>query len=504
MKNSILLFNPRPDPYYKPVDLPISLICVSRFLDKEGYPINIIAENLYPDPYEEIRESAKDALVLGISAMTGLQIKGGLKASQIAKKANKNIKIIWGGWHPSVHPYQVLESPYIDIVIKGQGARALHDVVKRVEAGENYKDIPGVIWKENGEVFTNADRNLESIDDWPALPYHLVDIEKCVMVTEFGNRTINYVSSYGCPYRCAFCSEVTVNNRSWVGLNPEAVLDDLEKLQNNYNVNGVNLYDSLFFVNIKRAKAILRGIIKRGLTLRLGNLDGRAKQLAEADDELWELLRDSRTYSILCGAESGDQESLDVIDKDMDVEDNYKFAEKCRQYGIKVIFSTLVGIPMLNHTHQELTKKTNGQIDATIKMLDKFLSYDSRNRGQMFIYMPYPGTPLYDTAVKLGFQEPKHLDGWTQMRLYEKQTPWVTTKQAQLVSMISSYIFMFLDADTIVWAKGRIKNPIKKLLFVWAYEIFAKIAKFRWKHKMFGFPLDYQLFLLAKRNNKTI
>ena len=39
----------------------------------------------------------------------------------------------------------------------------------------------------------------------------------------------------------------------------------------------------------------------------------------------------------MCGAESGDQESLDVIDKDMDVEDNYKFAEKCRKYGIKDI-----------------------------------------------------------------------------------------------------------------------------------------------------------------------
>ena len=39
----------------------------------------------------------------------------------------------------------------------------------------------------------------------------------------------------------------------------------------------------------------------------------------QLDDELWELLRESRTYSILCGAESGDQESLDVIDKDMDV-----------------------------------------------------------------------------------------------------------------------------------------------------------------------------------------
>ena len=130
LNKSILLFNPRPDPYYKPVDLPISLICISRFLDKEGYPIKIIAENLYPDPFQVIRESAKESLVLGISAMTGLQIQGGLKASKIAKEANKDIKIIWGGWHPSVHPLQVLENPYIDIVIKGQGARALYDVVK--------------------------------------------------------------------------------------------------------------------------------------------------------------------------------------------------------------------------------------------------------------------------------------------------------------------------------------------------------------------------------------
>ena len=504
MEKSILLFNPRPDPYYKPVDLPIPLICVSRFLDKDGYPVKIIAENLYTDPYEEIRKSAKNSLALGVSAMTGLQIEGGIKASKIAKEANKNIKIVWGGWHPSVHPEQVLENPYIDIVIKGQGARALYDVVKRIEKGENYEGIQGVLWKENGQTHINPNRELESIDDWPPLPYHLVDIEKCVVVTEFATRTINYVSSYGCPYRCAFCSEVTVNDRRWVGLNPEAVLNDLERLQRTYQINGINLYDSLFFVNIKRAKAILRGIIDRGLTLRLGNLDGRAKQLAEADDELWELLRDSKTYSILCGAESGDQESLDVIDKDMDVEDNYKFAEKCRQYGIKVIFSTLVGIPILNHTHKELTDKTNRQIQSTISMLDKFLSYDSRNRGQMFIYMPYPGTPLYDTAVELGFQEPKELEGWAHMKLYDKQTPWVTPKQARMVSMISSYIFMFLDSDTILWAKGRIENPVKKAFFLLAYQLFARIAKFRWEYKLFGFPLDYQLFLFAKRNNKSI
>jgi len=442
--------------------------------------------------------------VFGISAMTGYQIYEGIEASKAAKEENPDIKVVWGGWHASLYPEQVLENEYIDIVIRGQGERSFYDVVKCLEEGKDFAGIPGVSWKEGGEVFENPDRSLEKLDDWPAIPYHLVDTEKCLIETEFGDRTINYVSSFGCPYRCAFCCEVAVNKRSWVGLNAEAVVDDLEKLEKVHGVNGVSMYDSLFFVDVKRAKGILRGMLDRGLTIRLGNVDGRAKQLAVADDELWGLLRDTKTYSILCGAESGDQEALDAIDKDMDVEDNIKFAEKCAQYGVKVVFSTLVGLPMLNYSNEELAEKTDNQIQATIDMFDRILAMDERHRGLMFIYAPYPGTPLYENAVKLGFDAPKTLEGWGKFTLYDRHTPWITKRQEQLVPMISSYIFMFMDKDTLTWIGERIKNPLFRKLFILMFKCVRPVAKSRWKYKFFDLPLDYRLFSLAKTYNTAI
>lgn len=504
MGKTILLYNPRPNPDLKPLDLPLSLLCISRYLDKDGYDIKIVSENLYDNHFDVIRETARDSMIFGVSSMTGYQIYDGLKASKIAKEVNKNIKVIWGGWHPSIYPSQVLENPHIDIVIKGQGEKALYDVVKRIEEGKIYDGILGVNWKVNGKVYTNSDRILEPLDGMPPIPYHLLDIEKCLSESEFGNRTINYVSSYGCPFRCGFCCEQAVNKRRWVGLNAEAVVGDLERLEKVFKVNAVSMNDSNFFVNMQRSKAILQGMLDRKLTIRLGNIDGRTKQLAEADDEIWELLRETRCYSILTGAESGNQETLEIIKKDITVEDTIKFAKKCHDYGIKVVFSTLVGLPIPNLTFDEIAKKTDEQINSTIDMFNKILSLDNRHRGLMFIYGPYPGTPLYQNALMLGFREPKNLEEWGSFTLYKKHTPWITKKQAILVPMISSYIFMFLDSDTIIWTKERIKNKFKRKIFVIIFKVFTIIATLRWKYKYFGLPIDYYLFSFAKSKNKSI
>jgi hypothetical protein len=106
---------------------------------------------------------------------------------------------------------------------------------------------------------------------------------------------------------------------------------------------------------------------------------------------------------------------------------------------VKVVFSTFVGMPLLNHSHEELAEKTDNQIQATIDMFDDILAMDERHRGLMFIYAPYPGTPLYDNAVKLGFDPPKTLEGWGKFNLYDKHTPWVTKRQQQLVPMEYAY-----------------------------------------------------------------
>ena len=102
-----------------------------------------------------IRKTAKDSRVLGISALTGYQILGGLEACRIAKEANKDIKIVWGGYHPSIFPTQTLANPYVDIVIKGKGEKAFHEVLERLDSSGNFDGLPGVHWKEDGQIFLN-------------------------------------------------------------------------------------------------------------------------------------------------------------------------------------------------------------------------------------------------------------------------------------------------------------------------------------------------------------
>ncbi|SVD45187.1 uncharacterized protein METZ01_LOCUS398041, partial [marine metagenome] len=48
-RHNITLFHPRPNRDLKPLDLPLSLLCVSRFLDEEGYECKIVSENLFED-----------------------------------------------------------------------------------------------------------------------------------------------------------------------------------------------------------------------------------------------------------------------------------------------------------------------------------------------------------------------------------------------------------------------------------------------------------------------
>jgi len=52
LRHNITLFNPRPNRDLKPLDLPLSLLCVSRFLDEEGYECKIVSENLFEDLME--------------------------------------------------------------------------------------------------------------------------------------------------------------------------------------------------------------------------------------------------------------------------------------------------------------------------------------------------------------------------------------------------------------------------------------------------------------------
>lgn len=510
-KKKVVLFFPPPFPstrYWQ--GTPLALLAISRLLDKEGYEVQIISDFLQDNYLKETLRECQDSLCLGISSMTGYQILNGLKAAKLVRKNLPKLPIVWGGWHPSVLPEETLRDENVDIVVRGPGDRAFPEIVHAIEDKGDLAKIPGIAYKNDGKIFLTPPRPFEDINNFPPLPYHLVDIEKCVSGTEFGKRTIQYISSYGCPHRCGFCVEEIVNKRAWKGLAAERVVEEWEFLVKKYQVDSIASYDTNFFVDKKRVYDICRGLLKKNIKIKWGNVNGRVPHLARFEPEIWEVMERSGCSMILTGAESGWQEALDFITKDAKVDQTYVFAKLCEKYHIKVLYSLLAGLPWSPNL-SENEKKINRELKATLKMVDKIFKIGNNNRFMFCLYIPYPGSRLFHKALELGLKVPKNLAGWSTFLQIPEDTfemvinqRWIERKQAELIIMLDQYIFGLLDKDTFQVLKERIQNKFWQVVFALSFKVGYLLVWLRWQFKFFGLPLDYWVFSQVKKYSKLV
>jgi anaerobic magnesium-protoporphyrin IX monomethyl ester cyclase len=498
----VVLYNPNPLSENRlSVQAPLALLAISGILDREGYEIHAISDCLYQDPSGEVLKRCENAICLGITCMTGYQITDGLKIAKLVRKRYPELPIVWGGWHPSLESQQTLESPYVDIVVRGQGERTFTELVHYLEEGKSLHDVLGISHKENGKIFHNPDRPVEDINNFPPYPFHLIDVEKCLYNTEYGSRVINYVTSYGCPFGCTFCEVGTVYKRRWFGMDATRIVDDLEKLVKNYKIDGVAIHDNNFFVNKKRVRRFCEEIIRRELRIRWYAY-GQTKQLSNYDEDLWRLMKESGLHGILVGAESGLQEMLDFINKGTTVEDTISFARKCQEYGVKGVFSFFIGLPWYPDDIDETKKQIEKEFKYTIPLIDRIISMDRRHRILLFCYTPYPGSQLYYRSLRCGLNPPEVFEGWSTYLLEKTITPWMP-QICRLIEQLTTYIFFFTDLESYSWVTERVKNRFLRFIFKGFFRIFEKVACFRWKHKFFAFPVDFWIYRFVKNHGKS-
>jgi radical SAM superfamily enzyme YgiQ (UPF0313 family) len=509
MKNKVVLFHGRASAFDKKINIaPLALLHISSFLVKDGFEVKIISDSFYDNYIEEALAQCQDSICLGITAMTGSQISEGLKIASLAKQRYPDLPVVWGGWHPSILPESTLQDQDVDIVVIGQGERRFQQIVLALKAGKfkDLKGIPGILLKENGRIVNSEKPGIEELDNFPPPPYEVIDIEKCLVKTEYGKRTMQYISSYGCPFRCSFCIEPIVNVRRWVGLSAERVVDDWELLYKKYNVDSIAVYDSNFFVDKKRVVDICNGLIKRGIDVKWGNANGRIPQLVKYEEEVWDLMSRAGLKMILTGSESGDQEVLDLIDKDAKVEDIFKFTELCNKYNIKILFSYMSGMPWSNDPDFN-AKKVNQEVSSILSQVDKLLEISKRNRFMIYAYTPLPGSKMYQRALEYGFNEPKTLRQWSNLvyspedifELSGNKQKWITSDQLRLITMLEQYIFGLMDLDARDWIAENIKNRLGRSMFKIAFNIGYCLARLRLKFRIFVFPVDYWLFVKFRR-----
>jgi radical SAM superfamily enzyme YgiQ (UPF0313 family) len=418
----VVLVHPIADPHASGAPrLPLGVLSVAGPVDGAGYRVQIIDQQVDASWEQTLKRAlATRPLCVGVSAMTGDQIRYGLAAAALVRSAS-SVPIVWGGVHPSLLPEQTAADALVDIVVFGEGEETFLEVVRRLEVGRTVEGVAGTCFKVNGTVLANPGRPFLDLDRLAPLPYHLLDVERYITADDVSERTLELPTSRGCPHRCGFCYNLRFARRCWRTMSVPVILERLTDVVQRFRLRGVNFREDNFFTDRRRVEAVCSGILERGLAIGW-HADCRCDYFARYPDGFLRLLRESGLRALTFGAESGSQRTLDAIAKDISVADILAAARRATRLGLVANFHFMTGFP----------DETEGDLFQTYRLIRTLLRGDPRRRiyGPS-LYTPYPGTPLYDRCLELGFRPPGDLAGWAEYHWQRLNLPWLVRGRAR-------------------------------------------------------------------------
>lgn len=462
------------------VSPPLSLLALAGPLLREGIEVEIVDARVEPDYEAKVLGLMEDADLFGVSSMTGYQIADGLKVSAAVKKKFPDKPVVWGGYHPSLLAQQTILDDNIDLAVRGQGEETCLELARWLAGKIKLEDIPGLTMKVDGGVVRNPERKVADINAFPAMPYDLVDVDRYI---EFNRRyhddtrrAVSYVSSFGCPHACGFCSNPEAYGRKWKGLEAGRVVAEVTGLVERYDLERVYFDDNNFFASKRRVREICKGFKAAPRSFEWFATIRPTQVLAFDDDDL-QLIRDSGCTKFMMGAESGDNAILELINKGNEASDVLEATRRCRAHNIQPSYVFIFGFPT----------ETWVQMKTTLDFMKQLKEIYADTRTTTLFFTPYPGTALTQFGEKSGFKLPDTLAGWAVYDARSVQTPWITRKQKTRVKQIADFYLPWAYPNQLAREKV-VRSKVKPV-----YWLFSQACRIRVGLGFYSFPWEWKL-----------
>ena len=414
----VVLYNPQAVFF----TMPLALLAIGSELDPDVYEVVLIDGRLDADAESAVLAHVDSALCLGVTVLTGAPISDALRISRAAKRARPDLPVVWGGWHPSMFARECLGEPCVDVTVRGQGEETFAEIVARLAAGRSLEGCAGcTVRLGDGTIHENPPRPLAPVDKFRAHDYGLIPVERYFELK--GKRQLDYISSQGCNFRCAFCSDPFVYGRKWVGLEPTRMAMRLHELWERYRFDDVNFQDETFFTRRDRVQSLADRIIESGMKITWAGTM-RADQGVRLPDAVWARCKQSGLRRLLVGVESGSNEMLKRIRKDIRIEQVFHTAQQMLKYDIAGHFPFIVGFP----------DESDASIQATLDCAKRLRSLSPEFLTPIYYFKPYPGSELVIEAVARGFRLPQTLEAWSEFDYVAGMPgPWVSPEKFKLI-----------------------------------------------------------------------
>ncbi len=467
---------------------PLGILYLGGSLEKHGYPVRLIHERFSPVNEKKIVDEilAADPLFIGISTFTGPSLLPSLRLTRKIKKQSA-IPVIWGGLHSTMLPEQTLQEESIDMAVRGEGEETIVRLADLIASGGNDPEtlaaIPGLAYRNGVRIRINAmPPFIQDLDAYsPA--WHLLENERYLSEGKYiytalgsklsGLKVATVMTSRGCPGRCGYCYNQFINKQTFRAHSVGFVVEHVRRLKTDHGVTGIIFEDDCLFTDRQRALAILRQLdVPWSSSIR-------ADYLARWGDDFARALKELGCAEIRIGAESGSQETLDLMHKDIRREHIFRSVELCRKHDINVMMGFMIGVP--GERWSEMRK--------TFDIIDEMEKMNVTVAAGPAFYFPYPGTPMFDEAVKGGFRPPASIQDWA--------IPWGPSQPLPRYTDPRARYAGYYRSMAMRQVAGSLRFPL-------LFKILQRLAGWRWQHRFFSIPLDYLIPRFFLRNLRKL
>lgn len=366
----------------------MGLAAIGAVAEERGHEVKILDCEAFGYSYAELENKIKDyrPQIVGMQTYCNTINRCRQIAEQIKTNIAPDIKIVLGGVQATLFPEEYAQDKNIDFIVKGEGELVFENLLKAIENNGDFASVKGLVWKINGRIINNENESLvENLDELPFPSRHLFQPDKYYPSAQIrGKRTFHIITSRGCPFRCGFCSCHKTFGRTYRFMSAARVIREIKYLVEEYRADSLHFYDDTLTIHKGRIMELCELMIKNKLTLPWACFT----RVDKVDRELLQAMKRSGCYQIFYGVESGTQRLLDIIDKDITLEQIKNAVQITKEEGIEALGSFIIGLPTETPEESERTIRFAIELDMDFAHCE--------------IFTPHPGTQIFEIALKYG------------------------------------------------------------------------------------------------------
>ncbi|NOX20002.1 MAG: radical SAM protein, partial [Nitrospirae bacterium] len=308
-------------------------------------------------------------------------VEDALEILRRAKQIRTEIYTVLGNVHATFCYEELLQknNDFLDFIVRGEGEETVVDLVNCIrDGGDLYKVRSIAFWENNSVISTDPRPFIADLDNLPTA-WDLIDWQIYTYKPVKDSTLAIVSSSRGCNQACSFCSQQRFWARKWRARSPENFVKELEYLRDHYGVSVVMLSDETPTLSRSRWERILDLLIEHDVGIKI-LMETRVDDIIRDEDIMWKYYKAGVDH-IYVGVEATSQETLDMFNKNIKVEQSKRALDIINEYDIVSETSFVLGMP----------DDTPEKIRATVELA----KYYNPDLAFFLAIAPWPYSQIY-------------------------------------------------------------------------------------------------------------